>query len=196
MQSASTAWNWSPPAEGLGARTLALRPSLCRRLQLRLLPPLFGVDPVRWRNTTRGVRLFVRTSFSGLSPQRLPDAADDHVVSALFVFGAIGLACDLADLPPLARRRLELGFLRRAYGLGFLRARRVHCELVRRGRGVRGRITLREGRIALREWFDGLDPSYRLRDQIDVMPARLDVPRRPPPRPRRTERSPALMRAR
>jgi hypothetical protein len=195
MRSPNAVWTGPPPAEFLGARTLALRPTWRGRLRERLLAPWLGVDPLHWRNTTRGVRLFVRASFSGLSPERLPDAADDHLVSALFVFGAIDLAGDLADLPPAARRRLELGFLRRAYGVGRFRACRLRCDLQRRARSAHGRTTLREGRLALREWFDGLDPSHRLRDRIDGTSARLDLARRHPRRVRRPAQSPALARS-
>jgi hypothetical protein len=166
-------------------------------VQRHVIAPFLRVDPLRWRNTTRGVRLFVRASFSGLSPERLPERPDDHLVSALFVFGAIALAGDLAGLPPLARRRIELVFLRRAYAVGRLRARRLRRKLHARGNSAHGRITLREGRTALLEWFDGLDPSYRLRDQIERTPGvRLDLPRRRPLSVRRPERQAAAARSR
>lgn len=197
MRSANAWSGGPPPAEGIGARTLALRPSLCRRLKRRVWGPLLRVEALRWRNTTRGLRLFVRAAFSGLSPTRLPDGADDHLVSALFVFGAIGLAGDLAHLPPIARRRLELGFLRRAYGLGRMPSRRLRRTLHARGGTPHGRATLREGRAALLEWFRGQDPAWRLREQIERTPTRLDVPRRGPARVRRPpERSVALARVR
>lgn len=197
MRSAKAVGSGLPPIEAIGARTLALRPSVCRRVQRHLIAPFLRVDPLRWRNTTRGVRLFVRASFSGLSPERVPERPDDHLVSALFVFGAIDLAGDLAQLPPIARRRIELVFLRRAYGVGRFCARRLRRVLHERGRTARGRVTLREGRTALLEWFDGLDPSHRLRDQIERAPGvRLDLPRRRPVRVRRPERQPVLARAR
>lgn len=202
MHSASPASGrgaWNAPATteanvaARDASTLA-RSSLRRRLRRRLLDPWVGADPIRWRNTTRGVRLFVRASFSGLAPARLPEDADNHLVSALFVFGAIGLAGDLADLPPRARRRIELGFLRGAYGLSCLRARHVRRTVRLHGEQPRGRIALREGRVALREWFDGMDPGQRLRGQIERMPGEwLDLPGRRPLRVR-PARGPAFAR--
>ena len=79
-----------------------------------------------------------------------------------------------------ARRRVERAFLRRAYEVGRIHARRLRHDLHVLATSPRGRITLHEGREALREWFQGLDPSLRLRDQIERMPeARLDVPREP-----------------
>lgn len=168
------AWTTTPRSldavEGLGARTLALRPSLCRRLRRRLLDPLSHRDPLRWRNTTRGIRLFVGAAFAGLREGR-PPAPDDRVVSALFCFGAIDESARLGGFSRFAQRRTELGFLRRVYGVGVLRARWLRRQLQAWEQTVRGRRAVREGRIALREWLRGIDPAPRLRELVEDMPA-------------------------
>lgn len=157
------------PIGGLGARTLALRPSARRRLRRRLLEPFMHTDALRWRNTTRSIRLFAGAAFSGLKPDGRP-RADDHVVSALFCFGAIEESAVLGRLSVFARRRTELGFLRRAYGVGTLRSRQLRRDLRIWAKTYRGRMALREGRRALREWLHGIDPSPRLRTLIESMP--------------------------
>ncbi|MGH0030385.1 MAG: hypothetical protein ACQGVC_11385 [Myxococcota bacterium] len=163
-------------------------------MRRRLLDPFVGADPLLWRNTTRGLRLFVRAAFSGLEPKRLPERADDHLVSALFVFGAIDAASEWTHLPPRARRRLELGFLRRAYGVRRLRAYHVHRHVRTHAQTSHGRAAMREGRSALCGWFKGEDPAPRLRAWIERMPAEhLDVPRPRPTHVHRPPRRPAAV---
>lgn len=160
----------NPSIEGLGARTLALRPSARRRLRRRMLAPFMNTDAHCWHNTTRGVRLFVGAAFSGLDPHRLTGRADDRVVSALFVFGAIRLGAGLGRLSCFAQRRAELAFLRRAYEMGPIESRRRRRALQREATTPRGRVALREGQLALVEWFRGTDPSLRLRELIENTP--------------------------
>lgn len=154
------------PVDGLGARTLALRPSLCRRLRRRLLDPLTHANPLCWRNTTGGIRLFVGAAFSGLGDEGKP-APEDRITSALFCFGAIEASAQLAGFSDFDRRRTELAFLRRAYGLGVMRARWMRRQLRVFSATHRGRNALREGHIALREWLRGIDPSPRLQELVD-----------------------------
>jgi len=123
-----------------------------------------------WHNTTRGLRLFIRAAFTGLEPDRQAAGPDDRVVCALFSFGAIAAAAELGQLTSLARRRCELGFLRRTYGAGFWDARSIRRDLYRRAKRARGRRAVGEGRVAVVEWLRGADPAWRLRELIERLP--------------------------
>ena len=157
--------------DDVAGRGLELRSSLRRRLRRRLLAPLLRADPLRWHNTTRGVRLFVYAAFAGLDPARIPASTDPQLVCALYGLGAIDTAARLSGLTPFERRRLVLLFLRRTYGVGCLRARRLRRDLAQRGATPRGRVVLRAGQRALIDWLRGVDPSPRLQELIGRLPA-------------------------
>jgi hypothetical protein len=141
------------------------------RLRRRFLTPLLRSDPLLRHNATRGVRLFVAAAFAGLDPARIPAGPAPQLVCALFGLGAIESAVQLTGLSPFERRRIEIAFLRRVYGVGCLRVRRMRRDLARRGDTPRGRVVLRAGRLALLDWFRGVNPSPRLQELIARLPA-------------------------
>jgi hypothetical protein len=152
-------------------RQVGLRSSVRRRLRRRFIAPLLRTDALRWHNTTRGVRLFVLAAVSGLDPARIPAGTGPQLVCALYGLGAIESAARLAGLSPFERRRIEIALLRRIYGVGCLRVRSVRRDLAQRGTSPRGRVVVRAGRVALLDWFRGVNPSPRLQELIARLPA-------------------------
>jgi hypothetical protein len=167
-----------------------LRTSVRRRLRRRLLAPLLQTDALRWHNTTRGFRLFALAAVTGLDPARIPAGTAPQLVCALYGLGAIDSAARLSGLTPFERRRIELAFLRRIYGVGCLRVRHLRRDLARRGETPRGRVVVRAGRVALLDWFRGVNPSPRLQELIGRLPSERLL------RQGRGGRAPARMRAR
>jgi hypothetical protein len=151
-------------------RWLGMRANVRRRLRRRFIAPLLRTDPLRRHNTTRGVRLFLLAAFAGLDPARIPAGNGAQLVCALYGLGAIDSAAQLSGLSPFERRRIELAFLRRIYGVGCLRVRSLHRDLARRGETPRGRVVQRAGRLALLDWFRGTNPSPRLQELIARLP--------------------------
>lgn len=164
-------------ANGLGVSLRTRIRGRGARLRRRLLGSLLRTDAYSWHNTARGLRLFVGAAFSDRDAGGTAVDAYDRVASALFVFGALDAGAELGQLSRLARRRLELGFLRRAYEMGAVECRRTRRVLRQQMQTPGGRHALYEGRSALLEWFHGDDPSLRLRALLERMPDdRLGVP--------------------
>lgn len=171
-------------ANGLGGSLRTRIRGQGARLRRRLLGSQLRTDAYSWHNTARGLRLFVGAAFAKLDAGGTRADAYDRVVSALFVFGALDAGAELGQLSRLARRRLELGFLRRAYELDAADCRRTRRVLRRQTQTPCGRHALHEGSSALLEWFHGDDPSLRLRALLERMPDdRLGVTRHRAPIP-------------